>query len=313
VICPKACTGTNVRKKTVGDERMTTALATRDLSAGFGAEVIGLAPRIPLDDDQVEQLRRLFDDKGMIVLRGVNVDLRFQTYLSHLLIGEEPLAEGSTILDRPTAKNERFVSNKEPDSGAPFGRLLYHSDLMWSEDVFRLLSLYGVEVEQPTSPTMFVSAARAWETLPEDLRRRVEGRYAIHCQDATHRQRGDGDVLVSTFAEVESIRLPIGHRHPRTGRMLLYVAQQMTDRIDGMDEAESEALLQDLFDHMYRPENTVEHHWREGDLVLWDNIALQHARSNVRVEGPVRTLRKVLAPTPKPTWNAVRQFSKVGE
>jgi alpha-ketoglutarate-dependent taurine dioxygenase len=270
VICPKACTGTNVRKKTVGDERMTTALATRDLSAGFGAEVIGVAPRIPLADDQVEQLRRLFDDKGMIVLRGVDVDLRFQTYL------------------------------------------LYHSDLMWSEDVFRLLSLYGVEVEQPTSPTMFVSAARAWETLPEDLRRRVEGRYAIHCQDATHRQRGDGDVLVSTFAEVESIRLPIGHRHPRTGRMLLYVAQQMTDRIDGMDEAESEALLQDLFDHMYRPENTVEHHWREG-LVLWDNIALQHARSNVRVEGPVRTLRKVLAPTPKPTWNAVRQFSKVGE
>lgn len=289
-----------------------TKLETRDLNSGFGVEVFGVSPRAPLDDDVIWALRRLFDEKGMLVIRDIDADFNFQHYLSYLLIGEELPVQGSE--GAHSAQPERFVSNRDAESSAPFGRLLYHSDFMWSEAVFRLLSLYGVKVEQPTSPTMFVSAAAAWDTLPDSLRARVEGRFAIHGQDATYQQRagGDADVLVSTFAEETTIRLPIGHRHPRTGRTILYVAQQMTHRIDGMEAAESEALLEELFDHLYRPENVIEHHWREGDLVLWDNIALQHARPNVTTEGPERKLRKVFAPAPQIAEAKRPQHSTIG-
>jgi alpha-ketoglutarate-dependent taurine dioxygenase len=58
-------------------------------------------------------------------------------------------------------------------------------------------------------------------------------------------------------------------------------------------------LLEALFEHLYAPEDKVlAHHWRTGDLVLWDNLALQHARPNVGIEGPTRTLRKTFAPPP---------------
>lgn len=291
-----------------------TNLQVKDISPGFGAEISGIDPVVPLSDDVVAELRHLFDERGLLVFRDIDADLRFQTYLSLLLIGEDPMACPAESLDSPAARREMVVSNREEGGNAPVGRLLYHSDYMWREDVFRLLSLYGLKVDQPTSPTMFASAAHAWDTLPDELRARVQGLYAIHGQEASYEQRsgGDADVLVSKFEEKETIRLPIGHRHPRTGRTVLFVTQQFTQRIDGMSDEDSEALLNELFDHLYRPEAEVMHQWRERDLVLWDNIALQHARPNVSYEGPARTLRKTFAPPPNASASKRPKFTTVG-
>jgi len=289
-------------------------LHVTELHPGFGVEIAGLEPKVPLDDDTIAELRQLFDAKGLLVFRDIDADLRFQTYLSNLLIGDDPLAKAAELLDSPAAKRELFVSNREEGSSAPVGRLLYHSDYMWRDDVFRLLSLYGVKVEQPTSPTMFVSARHGWETLPADLRARVEGLYAIHGQNADYdgRSGGDADVLLSKFEEDETIRLPIAFRHPRTGDTLLYVTPQFTQRIDGLSDADSEALLGELFDHLYRAEGEVQHAWREHDLVMWDNIALQHARPNITYEGPARTLRKTFAPPPGAGASKRPEFTTVG-
>jgi alpha-ketoglutarate-dependent taurine dioxygenase len=82
----------------------------------------------------------------------------------------------------------------------------------------------------------------------------------------------------------------------------------MTKSILDVPEAESEPLLEELFAIMYDEDVRFEHHWRTGDLVVWDNLAVQHGRPNVAEQGPTRTLRKVAAPMPiltdeeKPTY-----------
>jgi alpha-ketoglutarate-dependent taurine dioxygenase len=63
-----------------------------------------------------------------------------------------------------------------------------------------------------------------------------------------------------------------------------------TDRIEGLPEAEARALVEELLDHLYRPEHIYAHQWRSGDFVFWDNWALQHARPDVSAN---RTLRRV--------------------
>jgi taurine dioxygenase len=84
----------------------------------------------------------------------------------------------------------------------------------------------------------------------------------------------------------------------------------MTDNIPELPADESEALLEDLFAHLYDQAITWEHEWHQGDLVMWDNLAMQHARPVVDEDGPVRTLRKVIAP--KPTIKAeTPKFRKV--
>ena len=161
-------------------------------------------------------------------------------------------------------------------------------------------------------------AAHGWDTLPEKLRARAEGRFVVQCQDATDQRRAivDDDVLVVDFECKDRLRLPIGYVPPRTGRKLLYVCPQLTHHVEGLDYDESEALLEELFAHMYAPQNVYTHEWREGDLIVWDNIMLQHARPDLKGEDAPRTLRKVLVPSPMrdPELMKIKvKYSRVGD
>jgi alpha-ketoglutarate-dependent taurine dioxygenase len=274
-------------------------ITASNLTEAFGAEVFGLEPRIPLDAETIQTLRTLFDERGLLVFRDIDIDIKFQTYLSELLRGEDV-----TDPDKLVIKDNFLISNREPTGAAPYGRLLYHSDQMWSaKDRVDVISLYGREVGQPATPTMFISALDGWNTLPEDLRAKVKDRSAIQHYDVdVYRKRaeGDTDVLISTYQTGEDfVTTPIAYRHPRTGHTILYVCQQTTQRIADMPAAESEPLLDELLGHLYAADKQYAHHWRERDLIIWDNIALQHARPNVKTEGPPRTLRKTISPFPK--------------
>lgn len=270
----------------------------RELTPAFGAEVIGLDPADALGDEATQvQLQSLFDTRGVVAFRDLDIDQIQQADIVRMLIGLGPLEPGASPTGRPGGE-PFYVSNKEENGGAPFGRLLFHSDMMWSEHTFRVLSLYGVEVEQPASPTIFASATHAWATLPDDLRAEVEHLTVVQGHEEEARAGGDPDVLVTKFDNIPTRTTPVALPHPRTGQPVLYVSQQMTVAVESMSKADSEALLERLFDHLYRDELLYEHDWRVNDLVAWDNIATQHARPNVEFKGPARTLRKVYAPIP---------------
>jgi taurine dioxygenase len=135
--------------------------------------------------------------------------------------------------------------------------------------------------------------------LPDDLRARVGGKHAVHMTGQRNRGLEPGGELLQPIREnVQSTTKPVPYEHPRTGRELLYVCQMMTDHIVELPADESEELLEELFAHLYSDAAIWKHEWRQGDLVMWDNLALQHARPDVDTDGPVRTLRKVIAPKP---------------
>jgi taurine dioxygenase len=286
----------------------------RNLNDGFGAEIEGFEYRGEVDDVTHRRLREVFDERGVLVFRGLDIDRTAQAYLSELMIRvDAPTLEEAAVL---AGRQDGFwISNKEPGAAAPFGRLLYHCDMMWSQQPFLVNSLYGLDVAPDVVPTQFVSSVNAWRTLPESLRSRVKNLHALHVTDldgAGDRRRGDDDGELSNPVRESfvSTTTSVGHRHPRTGCTLLYVSQGMTKEIVELPSDGSEELLGELFAHLYRPENVLEHHWRNGDLILWDNLALQHARPAVSADSPVRTLRKVCSPIPT---SAVERESPVYE
>ncbi len=271
-----------------------SALDVEDLTPGFGTEVNGFHPGAPLDPDTTRALRDLFDRRGMLVFRDVDLSHAQQVQLCETLIDKVGVGggDGSPVEDR------WYISNRRDNSAAPFGRLQFHSDTMWATQPFEVLSLYGVEVDEPAVPTTFVSAELAWETLPDQLRSRVAELSVL--QTAGEVRRGDlTDVLVTNVERPPSTTTRIGHPHPRTGATLLYICEQMTKEVVGLPPDESEALLGELFAHLYDPAVRWDHQWHNGDLVVWDNLAIQHARSNVTPDGPTRTLRKVASPVPQ--------------
>jgi len=120
------------------------------------------------------------------------------------------------------------------------------------------------------------------------------------------------DLLQPIREHEQSVTTSVGHTHPRTGRTILYVSQMNTREIVELSHDESEELLEALFNHLYDHAHVFEHEWRKGDLAAWDNLAIQHARSTVQKEGPVRTLRKVISPIPSMVGIETPKFSKVG-
>jgi taurine dioxygenase len=286
-----------------------TKLETRDLTSAWGSEVVGLDPSVELSEEDVDLLRRTFDERSLLLFRDLDIDDAYQQYLAKLVIGHDgPTGDGKDV----DAADAFFVSNREEAGGAPFGRLLFHSDMMWADSPFHVLTLYGLEVEPPVVPTVFTSSAHAWTTLPDDLRARVDGKHAVHMTGQRNRGLEPGGELLQPIREkVQSTTKPVPYQHPRTGRELLYVCQMMTDTIVELPADDSEELLEDLFAHLYSDAAIWKHEWRQGDLVMWDNMALQHARPDVETDGPARTLRKVIAP--KPTIKAeTPKFTKAG-
>ena len=272
-------------------------LKVRELDAPFGADIEGLDPSGSLSAADKALLQRTFDERGLLRFHNLDIDADYQQYLAALVIGREGPGPDGAKYD---TSDEFFVSNREENAGAPFGRLLYHCDMMWSDNPFQVLTLYGLEVVKPSVPTVFASAANAWATLPTALRARVEGKHATHVTGQQRRAKDDeeGELLQPIRENERWVTRPMPFEHPRTGTPLLYASQMMTRNIEELPGDESEALLEELFEHLYSPANSWQQDWEEGDLVMWDNFAIQHARGAVDSDGPPRTLRKVISPRP---------------
>jgi alpha-ketoglutarate-dependent taurine dioxygenase len=274
------------------------------LSPGFGAEVHGLDPTHKLDADGIRQLRALFDEHAILVFRDIELDRPYQQYLAELVYGTDADELDDDHLARNAEQQGTFyISNKIEGAAAPYGVLLYHADSMWSDHPFHVISLWGEEVEPPVPPTYFASTVHATRTLPAGLRARLEGLEAVHVpgpESFKHRKLDDtGGTLVMPKRDKEySVVRPVLSRHPRTGAEFVYASQQMTSHFVGMEPEASEALLEEVFAHLYAPGNTFQHEWRQHDLVMWDNLAAQHARPEVERQASVRTLRKVGWPLP---------------
>jgi taurine dioxygenase len=178
-------------------------------------------------------------------------------------------------------------------------RLRFHSDWQCAESgALQVISLYAEEMEHD-DPTIFADMTYAARSLPSDLRDRVASFDLVQCTDFSGATPKDGHFRLSAQAPgvadayfPRSVH-PLLGRHRVTGEELLNVSEQQTSHIVGMSEDESDVVFAELAQHQYGDDNRYVHHWQVGDLVIWDNIALQHARD--ASTGPSgRRLRRVV-------------------
>ncbi len=149
-------------------------------------------------------------------------------------------------------------------------RLPFHSDLTFLRYPLEGISLHTLELPTVDTSTTFVGNAVAWDELSPELQEKIRDRKARHYYKRDARM---GDV--EAFATWH----PMCMAHPTTARSLLFVTEHHVDRIEGFSPEDSAQLLQQLFAHCYAPVRQYEHVWRSGDLVIWDNYAIQHART----------------------------------
>jgi taurine dioxygenase len=146
----------------------------------------------------------------------------------------------------------------------------WHQDTTHSKFPPRMSLLVARKVPPIGGDTMFANQHLAFENLSPALQQVLEGLRAVHYgTDLAQQQKG------LSQAQVTSVH-PVVRKHPDTGRKALFVNADYTRHFEGMTEDESRPLLAFLFERASLPQYTWRHHWKVGDLLMWDNASVQH-------------------------------------
>lgn len=275
------------------------------VSPRTGVEVRGLDLRDPIDDPTADELRSLLAAHRLLVFRGQRIEPSEQIRVAGVF--------GECVDEGGDGAGHVFLSNARDDGVLAHGRpLLFHSDNVFTPEPLSVVSLYMARLDGDNAPTRFADAERAATLLDDALRAELRDASALFLSGfagGSYRYR-DAEVEPHHPRAVH----PVVMTNPRSGREVVLVSEQQTDRIVGWDAERSEAVLQHLFGLLYAPDNVVTHQWREGDLCIWDNLALQHGRPGI---GPgERTLRRVAAAPDargQRAWSAVSLAAEAAE
>jgi len=159
------------------------------------------------------------------------------------------------------------------------GEAVWHTDMSYLDVPPKASMLYALEIPPQGGNTSFCCMYSIYEALPAALKARIAGLKIKH--DGTYNSGGyvrqgvtpTGDPRTSAGA-----LHPLVCTHPDTRRRMLYLGRRRNAYLAGLELAESEALLDELWSHVARREFSWEHVWRVGDLVLWDNRCTMHRR-----------------------------------
>jgi taurine dioxygenase len=266
----------------------------KPIDAPLGAELVGVDLSKPLGEAEVTAVRRAFADYSLLVVRGQDLGGRDQDRFIEYLGPLERFDNGAY---------HQFMTNKivENAAGDGGGRLLFHNDGAYRERPRAGTSLYAIDVSSTSAPTLFASGVRAYEMLSDEWREKVENLHAVNVLDyddptqESQRVREADFPEGRTLADVRHAVHPVVMTLPHSGRKTLFVSEFYTSHLVeyGPRSEEGETVLQELFKVLYDSSNTASHHYTNGDLVVWDNYAAQHARS-AAVDASTRHLRRLV-------------------
>jgi taurine dioxygenase len=273
-------------------------------NSGPGARVEEFDLRQPLAQDDFRTILRALGHHGVLCFPGQDLDApQLAAYASRFGTLEVNVAN---LFHAEGLPEIMHLSNMKDAAGKPLGLSDagqgWHTDMSYSQDIALANVLHAKLVPmrdgQPLGATQFLDMHAAYEDLPAEVKRRLEGRVAIHdfekFWDVMRMRPGSirGPLTEAQKAKKPPVRQPIFRRHPVTGRPVLYCNPGYAIRIEGLEPAESEAMLAYLFLHQTQEAYLYSHRWTPGDVLMWDNIATIHnAVADYTTEEPRFILR----------------------
>ena len=252
------------------------------LTAGFAARIEGVDITRPVDEPTWTDIRAAFEEHSVLVFSGQGLDDVAQIAFSRRFGALEVTRSMNPAAGTPFARQSNLdIKTGEvipPDDRRmvyQLANMLWHSDSSF-KTVPSLCSLLSARIVPPEGgATEFASTRCAYPSLPETLKRRVETAIAVHDFSWSRDQIRPGFFTEKERAEFPPVRHPVVRTNPLNGRRALFLGAHAS-HIEGMPVKDGRALLEELLEHVTRPEFCYRHEWQEGDLVIWDNRCVLH-------------------------------------
>lgn len=260
-------------------------LEIEPVTPAIGANVSGIDLKQALSDNQSEQLRQALARHHVLFFRDqfISIDQQKQLTASFGELLELPYIQ-------PMAGEPQVIRVlKEADEGGGVFGGDWHQDLSFLERPPAGSILSAHEVPPVGGDTLWISQTLAWQTLAEPLKDLLRGRDAFHVgkpygvkwappldeRSGASIQMSRGDPSAD-----EERRHPAVIRNPRSDLEALFLNPLYVVRLDGMSEAESQPILDQIQRHSARPEFSCRFRWSAGTVAVWDNLFTQHFAVN---------------------------------
>lgn len=264
---------------------------------GVGAEITGVDLKA-LSSAEETAIRDAFAEQGVIFFRDQSLSEE-----DHIAFAQRfgQINVNRFFAAHPDYPQIAMVAKDVGDTDNIGGG--WHTDHSYDEIPALGSVLVARELPKTGGDTRFASMYRAYETLPDELKRAVEGKRAIHSarhifggqDDSYYSQSDAGRGRIGNADAVETlsdVAHPLIITHPLSGKKALFVNPAFTIGIEGMDEAGGKALLQKLFAHAMREEHTCRFKWEPGSVAFWDNRSTWHWALN-DYQGQRRVMHRI--------------------
>lgn len=279
------------------------SITIRKLHPHVGGEVSPVDLRQVHDRDTLEQLRAGMDEHGVLVFRNQPFTDAEQLAFAQRFDGTLHAKPGAAALGANRFGNDAIadISNVDNDGkilkindrkrAYSLGNRLWHTDASFQDPAGRYSTLSARVIPKVNANTEFACMRAAYETLPAATRQKLEGLQVHH---TITRSR---EILGFTFSDEEKQKLkgaihPMVRTNPRTGRKSLYLASHAA-RVLGWEVADGLLFVMELMEHATQRQFVYSHEWRDGDFVIWDNLATMHRATAFDDAAHHRELRRV--------------------
>lgn len=260
-----------------------------DVSNSLRAEALfpGLGVKVDIDlgrepgEAECEELNRLLMEHQLLFIETPGLTAEQQIAFTSIF---------GTVTQIPGTEVATLISNARADGYQGNRELFWHNDFATLMHPDRVAVLHAVDVQAGKSATRFLSAARAVERLPAALVEKLRYLQIINVAE-TDADAKLGHRVAIHGSDVYGAAHPVIAIHPVSGVPYLTPNGLLTDCVLGMNVEESQALLAEIFGYFHDEAHVYDHYWKNGDLVVWDNLAVHHARKDVSNVG-ARTLRR---------------------
>jgi taurine dioxygenase len=255
--------------------------------AALGADVRGLDLSGKIDDKVFRDIYKAWNDHLVLRFRGQLLDdnalVTFSRRFGELDMAPTPASGERMVVALPeVAVISNIVVDGKAVGSLGNSELVWHQDMSYNELPPKASLLYGIETPSAGGETFFYNLYKAYATLPQAFKSRIQ---ALSCKhDATRNSSGQlrkGFEARYSNAERPGAIHPLVVRHPETGRTALYLGRRPNAWIVGLSDADSDALLDELWAQVQQGPHLWTQEWRQGDLVIWDNRCTLHRRNQL--------------------------------
>jgi taurine dioxygenase len=252
-------------------------MQVKRLGPQIGAEIHGVDVK-RLDDTGFGEIYRAWLDSNVLVVPGQELEIQdFLRYSRRFGVVHPHPSKSTRHADYPEITMlgaNKLGANGQLDMAIyRRGAEGWHTDGAYDQEPFKATQLYALAVPSTGGDTLFASMYAAYEALPQRLKQRLDGRTGAFTYGGRRKATA---LLNEEDRDWTPVFHPIIRTHPETKRKALYFDPGKIVRIEGLDERESDELIEELTGYMIQPDGQYRHKWRRGDVVIWDNRCSYH-------------------------------------